>query len=79
MAGEYTKLKQKNTILKRAVMDERKRVELLEVELQSKNKSLRKHVSEVDSLNFSVQSLTKRCEKLRSMINEESKKQVRDL
>ena len=43
---------------------EKKRVEELEQELTEAKKERTKHLTEIDSLNFSTQKLTKRCDKV---------------
>lgn len=64
LGEEYTKLKTKNTLLRKACVEEKKKTEDLEKEVREKDEEIRKKLGEIDNLNYNVERLRTRCAKL---------------
>jgi hypothetical protein len=79
VAKKLRELRSKNSILKEGVLQERKRSEQLASELTEKSTQNRQQLAELDSLRFTVERLTKRCDKLKNhirMVQEEAAKKA---
>ena len=64
LIGEFQKLKGERSLLKKAVLSEKKKNEELETEVSELKRENRIYVGEIDTLKFNIQNLQKRCAKL---------------
>ncbi|KAI9142641.1 hypothetical protein BKA69DRAFT_1037653 [Paraphysoderma sedebokerense] len=70
---EYSKIKAQNSLLKKAVIDEKSQTEDLEAELKAKEQEIKKSVQQLELLSFHNQNLSKRIENLQQQLKTQQK------
>ena len=70
IVGEYSKLKTKNNVLKKAYLEQNVEIQKLNETIKSKEQTAREATIEIDKLQFNNERLTKRCTLLVEQIEE---------
>jgi protein phosphatase 1 regulatory subunit 21 len=70
LATEYTKLRGKNILLKKAVVSDKSKIEKFIQDMEEKTALIDKQQSEISNLEFNSSRLRARCEKLQAYIKE---------